>query len=445
MAATSDSNSFGISPARAWWTVVVLFVAYTFSYIDRSILALLVGPLKRDLHLTDTEIGMVSGIAFAIFYAAVALPLSWLADRKSRRMIIMWGVTIWSFATAACGLAGNFWHLFLARMGVGAGEAVLQPSAFSLIADLFPKEQRGFAYGLFGSGTFVGAGIALIMGGAVIQWVEGLGALPAPFQSLHAWQLVFIAVGLPGLLVLFLLMTIVEPRHRLENKPVPAAPGAYPKFLRANALLLACLFVGWACGGVLGTATQAWVPSFFIRHFHLTAAVTGYRLGLTSLIVAPIGAIFMGFVLRYFTRKGYDDAPLRTNIIGTFFVAVGMTLTPLMPNWELSLLCYAVGLFFSPWPYVSGAASLQLITPVNMRAQIAALYAFIVTIIAIMGGPMMVGLFTDYLFKDELAVGKSIALTCVIAGLGMAVLTMIMFRRFREAVHAQDARAALST
>ena len=137
------------TPARAWWAIFVLFLAYMLSYVDRTIIALLVEPLRVDLGLTDTQISLLQGLAFAIFYTGLSIPIAILADRHSRRAIIGVGIVFWSAMTSACGLAGNFWQLFIARMGVGVGEATLGPSAYSLIGDLFPEERRGRAMAVF--------------------------------------------------------------------------------------------------------------------------------------------------------------------------------------------------------------------------------------------------------------------------------------------------------
>ena len=441
MSAAGEIRAASVSPAKAWWTVIVLLIAYIFSYIDRSIIALLVGPIKADLGLSDTQYGAVSGIAFAIFYAGVALPLAWLADRKSRRAIIIWGVTIWSLATAACGLAQNFWHLFAARMGVGAGEAVLQPAAFSLIADLMPKEKRGVAYGVFGSGTFIGGGLALIVGGAAVAWIDSLGTLPWPLTGWKTWQVVFLLVGLPGLLAALLMLTIHEPRHLPENRVQPAPPGAYAAFLKKNWVLLSMLFAGFAASGMVSTATQGWMPAFYMRQFGMTPLTTGALLGPLTLIVAPIGAVTVGFVLNYWTRKGKDSAPMQVAFLATIIQTPAVMIAPMMPTWESSMAVYSIGLFLSPWPYVCAAAGLQLITPPNLRAQVSALYAFVVTIIAIMSGPLLVGIFNDHLFRDEMAVGKSITLTCGIAGFIMAFLSVQLFGRFAAAVRVQEGRS----
>ncbi len=203
------------SSAYAWYVVVVLTAAYVVSFIDRQILALLVEPIRRDLGLTDTQMGLIMGSAFALFYTILGIPLGWLADRFSRRGIIAAGITIWCLMTAACGLSRNFGQLFLARVGVGVGEAALSPSALSLISDYFPRERRGRAISFYNMGVSLGAGIAMIGGGWIIAGIIDAPPTTLPVVGeIYAWQTVFLVVGLPGLAIAALMATVREPERR---------------------------------------------------------------------------------------------------------------------------------------------------------------------------------------------------------------------------------------
>ena len=201
--------------AYAWYTVVLLTVAYVFSFIDRYILGLLVEPIKNDLGLTDTEIGLLLGPAFAIFYTTMGLPIGWLADRGRRAWIVTAGITIWSLATAACGLARSFPQLFLARVSVGVGEATLGPCALSMIADSFPEERRGKPIAFYCSALGIGAGIASLAGASVFTWSKSVSGIELPVVGLVApWQFAFIVVGLPGILLAFLMFFLREPARQ---------------------------------------------------------------------------------------------------------------------------------------------------------------------------------------------------------------------------------------
>ena len=210
-----DSEATGPTwpkPAVAWFSVAVLVIAFIFSIADRIIIALLVDPIKTDLGLSDTDLGIMMGLAFAIFYALMGLPIGRLSDRHSRRSIIAVGIFLWSLMTAACGLARNFSELFLARVGVGVGEATLSPAAYSMIADSFPREKLGRAISVYQSGAFFGVGLALIFGGIAIRFAAGAESVDLPLIGTVApWQMAFIAIGLPGILVAALMFTVKEP------------------------------------------------------------------------------------------------------------------------------------------------------------------------------------------------------------------------------------------
>ena len=171
-ASATPTNASYPPASIAWYSLGILLVAYTIAFVDRTILALLVGPIQRDLGISDTLMGLLHGIAFALFYCALGIPIARLSDQHSRRWIILIGMMIWSAMTALCGVARNFWHLFIARIGVGVGEAALSPAAYSMIADMFPPHRLARALGVYSCGGFFGAGIAFMIGGAVIGALE---------------------------------------------------------------------------------------------------------------------------------------------------------------------------------------------------------------------------------------------------------------------------------
>src|SRR6266851_3833712 len=226
-AVSSLSSTEGEPSLRyAWYVIFILMVCYTLSFVDRQILSLLVGPMKRDLAISDTRIGLLQGLAFALFYGLMGLPLGRLADTRNRRNVIIVGVVLWSFLTGACSAARSFWSLFLARMGVGVGEATLSPSAFSLITDYFPKEKLGLALSVYSMGIFIGSGLALIAGGSVVDAVTRIPAVTLPFLGAVApWRFTFLIVGAPGLAIALLLFSVREPvRRQLMRRASNGAP-----------------------------------------------------------------------------------------------------------------------------------------------------------------------------------------------------------------------------
>ena len=197
--------------------------AYMVAFIDRQILSLLIQPIKEDLGITDTQIGLLAGLAFAIFYSFIGIPIAKLADKQNRVTIISLGVALWTFMTALCGLTKTYFYLFLARIGVGVGEAALSPAAYSMIADYFPKEKLGRAIGIYVIGLYLGAGIAMLVGSAVISLVSSLPPIDLPYYgNIKPWQLTFLLVSIPGILVLLLMLTVNEPqRSNYMSSDVP--------------------------------------------------------------------------------------------------------------------------------------------------------------------------------------------------------------------------------
>ncbi|MBY8825724.1 spinster family MFS transporter [Sphingomonas colocasiae] len=432
----SDPQPQQVSERAAAWGLFILFLAYTLSFVDRTILSLLIEPMKRDMGLSDTQISLLQGLAFSLVYTVAGVPIAMVADRRSRRAIVAVGVGFWSFATALCGLAGNFWQLFLARMGVGVGEASLGPCAYSLIADMFPEERRGRAMAIYGAGVKVGAGMALVIGGSVVGYAAAVGMVDTPFGPLRAWQLVFIIVGMPGLIVAALAMTIAEPVR--ATGAAAAGPPVMP-FVRANAKAVAWHFIALGFCATTAVAVTSWVPSFYIRVHGFTAAEIGWTLGLILLITGTLGAYAGGALSDRLSRRGYADATLRAALIGigvsTLFGPVAM----IVPSAPLSLVLLTIATAFAAFCAPSGGAALQRLVPGPYRARMAALFLLVVTLLSGVLGPISVALATDYLFGDDKAIGWSLALVLLVGDVGGAVFLMLCMPHFRESLARQAA------
>ncbi|MBF3358944.1 MFS transporter, partial [Pseudomonas aeruginosa] len=210
-----NNNNGYPSNLAAWTTVAILMVAYVLSFIDRQILNLLVGPIRRDLAISDTEMSLLMGLSFALFYTLCGIPLGRMADNRSRRGLILFGVLVWSAMTAACGLARSYWQFLTFRVGVGVGEAALSPAAYSLIADSFPRERRATAISVYSMGIYLGSGLAFLLGGLVIKFASAQGDVHLPlFGEVRPWQLIFLILGAAGVLFCLLLLAIREPARR---------------------------------------------------------------------------------------------------------------------------------------------------------------------------------------------------------------------------------------
>lgn len=421
----------------AWYVVGVLMLAYIFSFIDRQILTLMVEPLKNDLGISDTQISLLHGFAFAIFYTLVGLPIGRLVDSVNRKYIITAGVTLWSLMTAACGLAQNFWSLFLFRMSVGVGEATLSPAAYSVISDYFPKYVRGRALAVYTLGISIGIGVALMVGGVVVESATKLGNIALPLiGNVKAWQLVFMIVGLPGLLVALLTLTIREPvrqdRLHSDQASIAVPLAQVSAFVKKRWQVYGFLFAGTAMVIIANYAVLAWTPTLFIRSHHWNIAQIGWWFGVVNIVFGSMGGFFGGWLTDRLFRAGYNDAPLRTMLFGAIAALPFALSAPLVssPLWSLILLSGATFFLFIQ----TGVApvALQNITPNQMRGQLSALMLFVQNLLGLACGATSVALITDYVFDDGQMLGYSMSIVVTIA-LPLAALFMYGGLRYYRA------------
>jgi MFS family permease len=405
-------------PAYAWYVVVVLFFAYVVSFMDRQIMSLLIEPIKADLEISDTTISLLHGFAFAVFYTIVGIPLGRLADSRNRKSIIMIGISFWSLMTSLCGLAQNTLMLFLTRIGVGIGEASLLPSAYSIISDYFPREKRGRAASVFSLGIFAGGGLAFIFGGVVVDFAARAVASGYPIISgIAPWKLTFILAGLPGVLVVLLMITVREPirreKLRKEAGSIPLADAV--AYLRRYWKAYFTIIVGTACLSIATYGLFTWTPAYFIRVYDYTPRMIGITFGSIILLTGTSGLLLGSYLADRMFSKGRTCAHLDIIIlltgIGIFPAAFLMTIvTP-----GAALICLAVLLFCLSVHTGLSPAVLQLITPNELRGQIIAIYMFVLNLVGLGIGPMIVALITDRYYEDTLAVGKSMSITISLA------------------------------
>ncbi|MFM9977525.1 MAG: spinster family MFS transporter [Sphingomonadaceae bacterium] len=418
----------------AWYVVAVLILAYTFSFIDRQILTLMVGPIRATLGISDFQLSLLHGLAFALFYSVLGIPIGMMVDRKKRTTIIAVGIAVWSVMTSLCGFAQNFVQLFVARMGVGVGEAALSPGAYSMISDYFPPHQRPRALSLYTSAAYIGGGIATMAGGTLIALMPPLN-LPG-VGTMQPWQAIFIVVGLPGLLVALLVATVREPQR------TGLKVGAHPNFSQVRGHLstwrsaYGLLIVGYAVSGIMWNGAIAWIPTYFIRHFGWTASQVSLPYGLIT-IGGGVGGINLGgWIATRLRQCGRRDANI---IVGLIAIAVAMPsgiAATFAGTPNLALALFAVFLFGCAIPWGGAVAALQEITPNQMRGQVSAIYLFCLSLIGIGVGPTLVAGFTDHLFGDDAALGKSIALTIAIAAPVSALLLSLARKPYCRALGA---------
>lgn len=432
------------SESYAWYVVGILTIVYIFSFIDRQILNLLVGPIRRDLGISDTQMSWLMGTSFAVFYTFFGIILGRLADSRSRRSLIALGFIFWSIMTAGCGLARNFMQMLLLRMGVGVGEATLSPSAYSLISDYFPKEKRATAISVYSMGIYIGSGIAFLLGGAVIGYVSTQGTIDIPIiGSIRPWQAIFLIVGMPGVLLSLLMYTVKEPIRR-GLRSVQISPGTGKQsiapltevlsYVRSNSKTFVCHTVGFALLSFSSYGTSAWIPTFFVRNHGWTASKAGIVYGVVVMVFSTLGVAAGGWMADRMALRGYRDATMR---IG-FFVAIAWfpfgIPYPIVDNVNLAVGLMALSAFFASAPFGVAPAAIQQIMPNEMRGQASAIYLFVINLIGLGIGPTAVAMTTDYVFHDDKAVRYSIMIVTTIAHVVAALLLWAGLRPFRESL-----------
>jgi MFS family permease len=407
----------------AWFVVFVLMCGHVLSFIDRQILNLLVGPIRHDLGITDTQMSLLMGFSFAVFYTVCGLPLAWWADRRSRKHLIAAGVCAWSLATAACGVATNFTQMLLARIGVGVGEASLSPAAFSLITDYFPRGQRATAISVFGIGSYVGGGIAFLIGGLTIHLVSAGGELVLPVVgAIRPWQVVFLLLGIGGLAFVLLVSMIPEPRRVASVSGSLRVSGAGDVF-RRNARSICCHNLGFGLIALSGYGSSAWLPTYFIRVLHWTPGRVGLLYGGAIAVFGTLGIVLGGRLTDRLHRAGRIDAAMRVGALSA--VTAIPIMIALVSTQELGaiLACLSIGMVVLSMPFGAGPAALQEIVPASMRAQFSAVYLFVISMLGLGLGPTAIALVTDYVYGDDMAVGRSLLWVCSVA-MAMGALTL---------------------
>jgi MFS family permease len=430
--------------AYAWYVVAVLTIAYMFAFIDRQILNLLVGPIRRDLGISDTKMSLLMGFSFALFYSVFGIPLGRLADSRSRRAIIAAGMVLWSLLTAGCGLARNFWQFLLLRMGVGVGEAALSPSAYSLISDYFPKEKRATAISVYSMAFYTGSGIAFLLGGLVVGFASAKAGWNLPLVGVvRPWQLIFFVVGLPGAVLALLLYTVREPTRK-GARMTKAADGRVRvaqvplrdvmAYMRQNWVTFLCHNVGFALLAFSSFGSSAWIPTFFIRKYGWTGPQAGVVYGTIVCFFGTLGIVTGGRMADWLAQRGFQDSNMRVGLIAALGWGPTGILFPLMPNGYLAAALLVPTVFLMSQPVGVAAAAIQEMVPNVMRGQASALYLFVINLIGLGLGPTAVAMVTDFVFHNDNAINHSLVAVGILAHLGAAALLWIGLKPFRHSL-----------
>ncbi|TGD71305.1 MFS transporter [Mangrovimicrobium sediminis] len=441
-AATNDTSVDEKPAPGAYYALGVLLAAYILSFVDRNVMAVLIGPIRDDLQISDFQYSLLHGFAFSMFYIVLGIPIARLADHGNRKWIVTIGIFLWSVMCCLCGLARSVATLFVARIGVGVGEAALSPPAFSMLSDLFPPARQARAFAIYSLGVTVGGGLSAIIGGFVYKYFAATGGATLPLLGhVGPWQMTFVSVGAPGLLLVVLLGFIREPQRRLDRDPASAGDGASLAEFWAWLVRHKRIYIGvMGANSLLTVMTYgmlAWFIEFLIRTYGVPRESAGLQFGLINIIAGSLGALVIGWLVQPMVSRGISDAPARMLLVIACLVALPTTIGPLCPTPQLAILLACPAMFLLNGFYGPGVTALQAITPNRMKAQVTALSLFFANLFGLALGPTIVAMLTDFLFGDDQYLRYSLALLPVVLCPLAALLAWQALRPYRELLEAR--------
>jgi MFS family permease len=403
------------SRAYSYYVVIIFLVAYILSYVDRMVLTIVVDKIKIDLALTEVQVSLLLGFSFAVSYIIMGIPFGRWADSRSRVGLITFGITIWTIATVACGFAGSFWHLFVARIFVGFGEAALSPAVYSLLPDYFRRDRVGFAMAIFASGTTVGGGLGLLTAGHIIEQFS-LGAFALPMlPNIKSWQFAFIAVAIPGLVVAPLVWLTIREPARLGTKV--GERGAKPRevlgYMWNNRASVVPTFLGFSIYGTVIYGYGVWGPAYFMRVHGMSVAEVGQVIGITLLVMGTVGNLAGGAFHDKLVRLGNVDASTRLALYAMGFSIPAIVPAYLADSTKTAVICFGIGVLCAKSILPLQPAMLRALFPSHMRGQASAIYIGVVTLFGLGIGPTLIAFLTDHVFSGIADTGRSLATASV--------------------------------
>ena len=433
----TNSSTSNYPPRRAGYSaVVVMTLAQVFAFIDRQIPAMLVEPIKQDFSLNDSQIALLGGAAFSIFYAIMALPIGYAVDRYKRVNVLGTGIFVWSLMTTLAGLANSFGRLFGARIGVAVGEAVMAPVSVSLVSDYFPQNRQGKPMGIITAGVYIGIGATLIGGGYLIDYLTDIGGITIPgIGYFKPWQATFLVVGIPGILISIAAFMLHEPR-RLGLAQTPEKDSKSINIfshLIKNKSTLIPMFAGLIFMALIFYSFTFWAPSMMVRTHGLSLTEVGFSLGIITIISSILGTISSGAVVDYLRSKGRTDAPIRTAMFACIFAMPAICLAPIVENVVVAWILIGIYLFFISSFAPIGLLAVSGVSSNEVKGQMAAVHAFLMMAFGLSLGPQITAFFTDFILQDESKLGLAVSLTGGLVLPIAAVCFWMSLKRYRKA------------
>ncbi|MEM7081166.1 MAG: MFS transporter [Pseudomonadota bacterium] len=440
---TDRASSIPYPPARqANTALALLLLAYILSFIDRNIMAMLVMPIRESFNISDFEFSLLHGFAFTLLYIGLGLPIGRYADSHKRVGIVAAGVMFWSLMTCLCGFAKNFIGLFFARVGVGVGEAALSPPAYSLLSDYFEPGKLRWATSIYAMGITLGGGLAYMIGGHVFEYFS-TATLPEMLQGFEAWQLTFIAVGLPGVALSIAIALLKEPARQqttLTQQGSDSIPlSEIRAYLGTHWQAFTAIFAAVSLMSMIGYGHANWFPSFLQRTHNMPLTEAGTQLGLMSIFAGTPGALFGALAATWVRKRGYVDANLRVVGLAAALLILPAPLATLVPDASTAIALLWFTSFVHYTYFGISLAALMAISPNRMRAQMSALLLFMANLFGLaLGGSLIAG-FTNFVYRDDMLLNLSLSTVAGIVYPATAVVVFWGLRYYRRALEAVTA------
>lgn len=440
-ASLTPSTKTGTSSRYAIYVVLVLMLAYMLSFMDRVLISLMIDPIRADLGLGDTQVGLLVGFGFVLLYSIMGIPFGAMADSGNRRNLIIFGVLGWSAATAVSGFAAGFMTLLAARAMVGIGEATLSPAAYSTIADRFEKKRLGFAVSLYNMGVSLGGGVAMLFGGMLVGWAMKT-SVPLPWGELTGWRLAFVAVGLLGIpLAILMGLTVREAPRRRGNVKVPPLSAVF-ELAKSHKLAFGGVIIGYSILVIAAYGAMLWAPAHFARAHAMPPAQLGLAFGIIIGVFGTIGLAIGGVLSDRSAKKGHADAPVRI-VLGAAIIQFPLLLGGYLVNdTNIALVLIAAGMATVSTIGGLQAGTLQILTPASMRGRMTAIYLLVANMAGMGLGPLITGYISEHFFEGPSSLGKALAVvTAVSLVVGVGVI-LIARKAIIAAVHDNDRKEA---
>ncbi|MES2045718.1 MAG: MFS transporter [Pseudomonadota bacterium] len=419
----------------AYFTVGLIALAYICAFMDRVAISLVVDPIRHQFGLNDTQVSALIGLAFVACFVLFSFPFGRWVDRGARPRALTLGVGLWSAAMVACGLAASFAQLFLGRMLVGVGEAAVNPVAYSTIPDSFPPHRRSFAMAIFASGSSIGGGLGVYLGSLILAWAERTHPVLPVFGALAPWQLLFIGLGIPGLLVALLVrLTLRDPPRRALGQEAAASRDVLAYFVGHRGLL-ALMFLGFSGFAISNYGFTIWGPTYFMRVHHLSVAQVGLLMGVGFTAFGTGGMLLGGLWADRVREAGHAEAPIRVALHVAWIQIPFFLGAYLCPLATPAVVLFCCGMFVACMIGGLQGAMVQVLTPNRLRGQAGAVYLTIVNILGLGIGPTATAAMSDYVFDGPADIGKALAATTILA-LGVTTLLLMLGMRRARALAA---------